>query len=94
MQVAQLGTETRKSLIFYTAPMAADELLLRQHGSRKMIVISPLKTFNYRRQGGIFAVKDEQSEERFKEVEKNSNYLAVIANQINFCIFRKKSRGI
>ena len=77
MQVFQPGTETGKSLTFYTAPIIADELLSWPNGSSKIIVTSPLKTLmedqvTFLQSMGLTAIAlhDEQSEERLKEVEK------------------------
>ena len=72
---ASLPTGYGKSLVFYAAPIVADELFCRR-GS-KIIVISPLKTLMedqvaFLRSLGLSAIAlhDEQSEERLKEVEK------------------------
>lgn len=66
-------------MIFYAAPIVADELFSRPRGSSKIIVISPLRTLMedqvaYLRSLGLSAIAlhDEQSEERLKEVEKGA----------------------
>ena len=76
---ASLPTGYGKSLIFYAAPIVADELFSRPHGSSKIIVISPLRTLMedqvaYLRSLGLSAIAlhDEQSKERLKEVEKGA----------------------
>ena len=76
---ASLPTGYGKSLIFYAAPIVADELFSRPRGSSKIIVISPLRTLMedqvaYLRSLGLSAIAlhDEQSEERLKEVEKGA----------------------
>lgn len=74
---ASLPTGYGKSLIFYAAPIVADELFCRR-GS-KIIIISPLKTLMedqvaFLRSLGLSAIAlhDEQSEERLKQVEKGA----------------------
>ena len=76
---ASFPTSYGKSLIFYAAPIVADELFSRPHGSSKIIVISPLRTLMedqvaYLRSLGLSAIAlhDEQSKERLKEVEKGA----------------------
>ena len=76
---ASLPTGYGKSLIFYAAPIVADELFSRPRGSSKIIVISHLRTLMedqvaYLRSLGLSAIAlhDEQSEERPKEVEKGA----------------------
>ena len=76
---ASLPTGYGKSLIFYAAPIVADELFSRPQGSSKIIVISPLRTLMedqvaYLRSLGLspIALHDEQSEERLNEVENGA----------------------
>ncbi|KAJ7380523.1 hypothetical protein OS493_008988 [Desmophyllum pertusum] len=76
-QVCQTGYG--KSLIFYAAPIVADDLFERPRGSSKILVISPLKTLMedqvaFLRSLGLSAIAlhDEQSEERLKQVEKGA----------------------
>ena len=72
-------------LIFYAAPIVADELFSRSHGRSKIIVISPLRTLMedqvaHLRSLGLSAIAlhYEQSEERLKEVENGAfTYLFV-----------------
>ena len=77
---ASLPTGYGKSLIFYAAPIVADELFSRPCKSSKIIVISPPRTLiedqvAYLWSLGLSAIAlhDEQSEERLKEVEKGNN---------------------
>ena len=72
-----LPTGYGKSLIFFTAPIVADELFFRPRGSSKIIVISPLKTLMEDQVAFLIsyglsaiALHDEQSEERLQQVEK------------------------
>lgn len=76
---ASLPTGYGKSLIFYAAPIVADDLFERPRGSSKILVISPLKTLMedqvaFLRSLGLSAIAlhDEQSEERLKQVEKGA----------------------
>ena len=76
---ASLPTGYGKSLIFYAAPIVADELFSRPRGSSKIIVISPLQTLMedqvaFLRSWGLSAIAlhDEHSVERLKEVEKDA----------------------
>ena len=76
---ASLSTGYGKSLIFYVAPIVADELFSRTRGCSKIIVISPLKTHMEDQVSILWsldltaiALHDEQSEERLKEVEKGA----------------------
>ena len=72
-------------MIFYAAPIVADELFSRSHGRSKIIVISPLRTLMedqvaHLRSLGLSAIAlhYEQSEERLKEVENGAfTYLFV-----------------
>ena len=75
---ASLPTSYGKSLIFYAAPIIADELFSRPRGSSK-IIISPLRTLMEDQVAYLqsfrlaaIALHDVQSEERLKEVEKGA----------------------
>lgn len=74
---ASLPTGYGKSLIFYAAPIVADEVFDRPRGSSKIIIISPLKTLMEDQVAYLksldlsaIALHDEQSEEILKDVEK------------------------
>ena len=74
---ASLLTGYGKSLIFYAAPLVADEVFERPRGSSKIIIISPLQTLmedqvSYLKSLGLSAIAlhDEQSESVLKDVEK------------------------
>ena len=71
---ASLPTGYGKSLIFYAAPIVADEVFERPRGSSKIVIISPLKTLMedqvaYLKSLGLsgIALHDEQSEEILKK---------------------------
>ena len=68
-----------KSVIFYAAPIVADQVFERTRGSSKIVIISPLKTLmedqvSYLKSLGLSAIAlhDEQSEEILKKVEKGT----------------------
>lgn len=74
---ASLPTGYGKLLIFYAAPIVADEVFEHPRGSSKIIITSPLKTLMedqvaYLKSLGLSAIAlhDEQSKEILKDVEK------------------------